>query len=209
MRLRSACLLLLAILAATPAAATSCRRPAYDRDDARRWFGTSERVFVGELVRTGDMPTMHASNIDGLESIVVGGEGPSVGGYFRIEESFKGAVDSRPIRIGATLRTGRRYLVFARAENGELRADGSCTQFVLPLDGDGPLRDAARDLLGGLRALPVAGSGGELHVYLRDERQAAIATELRFENPQHAFTLRTDAQGHGHLDAVPEGVYRS
>jgi len=207
MRFRPACLLL-ALLVAAPAAATSCRRPAYDRDDGRRWFGASERVFVGELVGTRDMPAAPAPNGAALEAISVGGDAPSVGGYFRVEQSFKGAVDPQPIRIAASLRKGRRYLVFAREEAGELRADGYCTRFVLPLDGDDPLRDEARGLLDALRALPVAGSGGELRVDLRDERQEPVAAELGFASPTHVFSLHTDAQGHGQLDAVPDGSYR-
>ena len=208
MQLRSACLLLLAALVATPAAATSCRRPEYDRDDGRRWFGTSERVFVGELVRTSNMPAGHATDGDVPEAIAVGSDPPSVGGYFRVEESFKGTTDPRPIRIGATLRKGHRYLVFARNEAGELRADGYCAPFALPLDGDDPLRGRARDLLAWLHALPAAGSGGEVHVDLRDDRQNPVAAELRFENPGHAFSLRTDAEGRGRIDAVPDGSYR-
>jgi hypothetical protein len=80
--------------------------------------------------------------------------------------------------------------------------------YALPLSATDPLNDEARALLDWLRALPPAGGGGELHIYLRDENQQALSKELRIESPTRSFSLRTDEQGHGRLDAIPEGSYR-
>lgn len=204
-------LILLSVISlfAIPAGATSCRRMAYDREDGQRMFGASERVFVGDLVQTRDIaPKSYPAATDGkLDAIVELGDPPSVAGYFRLVESFKGAIDPQPIRVNEALAPGRRYLVFARRDGDELRADAACVSYALPLSGTDPLNGTARVLLGWLRTLPPAGAGGELHVYLRDKNQRPLSTDLRIESPTRSFSLHTDEEGHGHLDAIPEGSY--
>lgn len=209
MRFRSACLLLAMAMIAPPSGATSCRRIAYDREDGQRLFGSSERVFVGDLVQTRDVAqkTYTAASEGKLETIVGLGDPPSVAGHFRLVEAFKGAIDPQPIRINEALVSGRRYLVFARRDGDELRADSQCASYVLPLTGADPLKSKAQDLLHWLRALPPAGSGGELRIYLRDENQRPLSTELRIESPTRSFSLHTNEEGEGHLDALPEGDY--
>jgi len=209
MQFQAACILLATAMISAPASATSCRRIAYDREDGQRLFGSSERVFVGDLVQTREVGQKNysATSEGKLETIVSLGDPPSVAGHFRLVESFKGAFDPQPIRINEALVAGRRYLVFARRDGDELRADAQCISYVMPLTGTDPLKSKAQDLLDWLRALPPAGSGGELRVYLRDENQRPLRAELRIESPTHSFSLHTDEEGEGHLDAIPEGHY--
>lgn len=197
--------MMLTMLAAawSQAGATSCRPPAYDVDDGRRWFGPAERVFIGNLEQVDD-----PRENENLEFVLTNPAG-SVRGQFRPREVFKGPDGVTSVRVNPSVKPGENYLVFARRDGSELRADGACAFGVVPLADPllEPYKQDIDNLVSWLRTLPPAGSGGELRLYLRDDDRAIADAELRLEGPV-TVSLRTDDEGRAHRDSIPAGTYR-
>ena len=190
----------LALLAALPAHALSCRpTPLRDaRDEVHAKWSAATAVFVGRLaslVQVGKPRGVHAAGaIHDVHAAT-----------FEPLESFKGGTASIEAAAPADLRSGETYLVFVDLVDGTMRTRRDC---ALQPNGPLPLSDPrAAQTLATLRSLPRAGEGGVLFVKVHSERPLH-GSPLFIEGPRGSRVVALDAEGVARVAGLPPGDYR-
>ncbi|MEO8670834.1 MAG: hypothetical protein ABI411_05930 [Tahibacter sp.] len=189
------------------AQATHCRRDNYSQMDAQERFGQAEAVFVGTLEKVEDLaePPANRSQEGELERLVVSIDTePTQMGTFVVLRSFKGRLERRVrIRINAGLPIQRRYLIYARSERGERRADGSCAPDMVRVPED------STEHLKFLKALKAAGSGGDVYISaMREDYSSLEPVTLEFAGNQGGFLIRTEDSRGVRASGIAAGTYR-
>jgi hypothetical protein len=124
--------LCIALLGCIDAQASSCLPElvrSYSRMESEHMYATAREIFVGVLERIDSVPPRGGFHLRG-----------EVTGVFRVSRRYKGGdAQQLYVYIDRGLSTGMRYLVYAEAENDELRADHDCAPQALPV---GPSTEA-------------------------------------------------------------------